>query len=304
MATNDYPLYASDLFGNRISSKAPGSLGEEFVAPPFTVLNAQHGWWIARKRQWLSLGIKSEEGRDADLLGMSIAAQGRCKNVSVFDPVLCELCYRWFCPPGGQVIDPFAGGSVRGIVATLLGRRYWGCDLRREQVQANRRQAKKITPGHPPTWIVGDASDLLPEAPKADFVFTCPPYGHLERYSDNPKDLSNMPYNRFINTIERIIDLACDRLRTNRFACFVVGNFRDKRGHYNDFVSATIEAFRKKDLPFYNEGILITSAGTLPMRARAAFSISRKLGKGHQNVLLFLKGDARKAAQAIGAMQK
>jgi hypothetical protein len=37
---------------------------------------------------------------------------------SIFDPVLCEIAYRWFCPSGGTVLDPFAGGSVRGIVAS------------------------------------------------------------------------------------------------------------------------------------------------------------------------------------------
>jgi DNA modification methylase len=47
---------------------------------------------------------------------------------------LCEIAYRWFCPPGGTVLDPFAGGSVRGIVAAKLGRRYFGVDLRAEQV--------------------------------------------------------------------------------------------------------------------------------------------------------------------------
>jgi hypothetical protein len=31
--------------------------------------------------------------------------------------VLCEIAYRWFSPPGGLILDPFAGGSVRGIVA-------------------------------------------------------------------------------------------------------------------------------------------------------------------------------------------
>ena len=38
-------------------------------------------------------------------------------GTSIFDPVLCEIAYRWFCPPGGLVLDPFAGGSVRGIIA-------------------------------------------------------------------------------------------------------------------------------------------------------------------------------------------
>lgn len=35
-------------------------------------------------------------------------------GTSIFDPVICEIAYRWFCPPGGTVLDPFAGGSVRG----------------------------------------------------------------------------------------------------------------------------------------------------------------------------------------------
>ena len=33
-------------------------------------------------------------------------------GTSIFDPVLCEIAYRWFCPQGGTVLDPFAGGSV------------------------------------------------------------------------------------------------------------------------------------------------------------------------------------------------
>ena len=44
-------------------------------------------------------------------------------------------------PPRGRVIDPFAGGSVRGIVAASLGRSYAGNDLSAAQVQANEEQA-------------------------------------------------------------------------------------------------------------------------------------------------------------------
>jgi len=68
---------------------------------------------------------------------LEVAATG----TSIFDPVLCELAYRWFCPPGGLVLDPFAGGSVRGIVAAKCGRRYIGIDLSERQCEANRAQA-------------------------------------------------------------------------------------------------------------------------------------------------------------------
>lgn len=41
------------------------SLSDRFMVPPFSVLNAREGWWQDRKRSWLALGIKSEEGRTA-----------------------------------------------------------------------------------------------------------------------------------------------------------------------------------------------------------------------------------------------
>lgn len=47
-------------------------------------------------------------------------------------PVLCELAYRWFCLAGGLVLDPFAGGSVRGIFGIgRLSVRSWQCAGRR-----------------------------------------------------------------------------------------------------------------------------------------------------------------------------
>ena len=51
-------------------------------------------------------------------------------TTSIFDPVLTELSYRWFNIEGGRILDPFAGGSVRGIVAAKLNMPYVGNDLR------------------------------------------------------------------------------------------------------------------------------------------------------------------------------
>ena len=86
--------------------------------------------------------------RDAGMTDEEIIAEyesGLCTTgTSIFDPVLCELAYTWFSPPGGVVLDPFAGGSVRGIIAAALGRKYIGIDLRPEQVQANEEQVPTI----------------------------------------------------------------------------------------------------------------------------------------------------------------
>jgi DNA modification methylase len=222
---------------------------------------------------------------------------------TIFDPVLCELAYRWWCPAGGQIVDPFAGGSVRGIVAGALGNAYWGCDLRAEQIEANVAQADAIPTTPRPEWICGDSMAELEYAPHADFVFSCPPYGDLEKYSDDPQDLSAMEWHTFAAAYGRIILRAVGALKPNRFACFVVGDFRDKRGFYRDFVSLTIKCFRDAGAELYNEAILASSVGSASMRVTKQFNAGRKLVKTHQNVLVFCKGDWRKAADAISMVE-
>lgn len=217
-------------------------------------------------------------------------------GTSIFDPVLTELCYRWFCPKGGQIVDPFAGGSVRGVVAGALGFKYHGIELRPEQIAANVDQRDQIVPGTPVAWACGDSNKLLPSAPRADFVFSCPPYGDLERYSDEPEDLSTMEYPEFLAAYRSIIEKAAAVLKPDRLACFVVGDFRDKRtGYYRGFVADTINAFRDCGLGLYNDAVLVTAVGSLPIRVSGQFDSGRKLGKTHQNVLCFAKGDPRKA---------
>jgi DNA modification methylase len=226
-------------------------------------------------------------------------------GTSIFDPVLCELAYSWFSPIDGVVLDPFAGGSVRGIVASKLGRKYVGVELRQEQVDANRVQAADLCPENPPIWHCAD-SRTIPDVCgdlQADFVFSCPPYADLEVYSDDPNDLSTLSYPDFKPAYFEIIAKACAQLKDNRFACFVVGDVRDKKGNYYNFVGDTVEAFKAAGLHYYNEAILVTSVGSLPIRAGRQFEAGRKLGKTHQNVLVFVKGDGKKATQACGPVE-
>jgi len=571
-------------------------LSDEFLIPPFSVLDTRQGYWQDRKRAWMALGIQSELGRDAVLMQATGNTPEQAKHyaekyargnepdswiledggvgvysasASVFDPVLCELAYSWFCPPGGAVLDPFAGGSVRGIVAAACGRFYSGIDLRPEQITSNVEQWEAIRPGlgqrepppatvsepatetpleqvgpiwvkrddlfsvagvrggkvrtclhlaagaaglvtagsrsspqvnivahianhlgigcrvHTPEgdaspevqqasalgaeriehrpghnsviikrarddaaerkwteipfgmecpeaveqtrqqvpdtfpagvtrvlvpvgsgmslagilwgmvdkghalpvlgvmvganpekrldkyappnwrematlepagvdyktevtasvgniildpvyeakcekfikagdlfwiigvrstaagggppgggdakWFEGDSENVQEIAPlEYDFIFSCPPYGDLEKYSDDPADLSTMDAAGFLASYRRIISAGCKLLKENRFACFVVGEYRGAGGHYANFVSETIRAFMDAGLEYYNEMILVTPAGSLPLRARRQFNAGRKIGKMHQNVLLFCKGDAKIATADCG----
>lgn len=310
-----FSLYGRGFSGNPIKPPSKGLVSDRFTIPPFSVLNAREGVWQSRKRRWLSFGIESEISRenvwkkkgiekravDYKYEGGKDAWGGA--GISVFDPVLCELMYKWFCPKNGQIVDPFAGGSVRGIVAHLLDYKYWGCDLRQEQIDANYEQAEKITPVGKPIWIIGDALDKVKEAPRADFIFSCPPYGDLEKYSNNKRDLSNMEYHIFIATMRKIILRCYKQLKNNRFACFVVGDFRDKQGFYRDFISDTISCFLDSNFKLYNEAILVTVTGSLPIRITKQFNASRKMGKTHQNILIFVKGDPKEATKIINKME-
>lgn len=281
-------MQETNLFGEVIE-KDP-ILRDRFIEPPFSVLDTKTGSWQKRKRKWKSKGIKSEVGRDAKAFNMQGNIGGGLSDVSIFDPALCEILYHWFCPSGGRILDPFAGGSVRGIVANYLGYKYTGIDIRQEQIDSNREQAADILDANSqPNWYVGDSNEILNGmSGDFDFVFSCPPYADLEVYSDLDGDISNMKYDDFMPAYSEIIAKSCGLLKAGGYACFVVGEVRDKKGNYIGFVPDTIKAFMNCGMGFYNEAILLNAIGTASMRAGGNMK-TEKLVKVHQNVLVFRK---------------
>lgn len=279
-----------------IKEEASKKLTDEFLIPPISVFDTRQGYWQDRKRAWKSLGISSDVGRDEALLGQGLKQlaekQGSktLTGTSIFDPVLCEVMYKWFNVHEGSVFDCFAGGSVRGIVAEKLGYKYTGIDLRKEQIEANILNAQEM--GLNPTWICDDSlnADLYVEDDSVDLLFSCPPYADLEVYSDDERDISNMDYEQFKEVYRKIIDISCRKVKNDRFAIFVVGDVRDKKGYYRNFIDYTKECFNKNGFMTYNEIILLEQLGTIPLRARYVFK-KRKVAKAHQNILIFYKGD-------------
>lgn len=307
-----------------IKEKPKNKLTDRFLIPPFSVFDVKQGYWIKRKKDWLDLGIESELGRDSNLtfnLGCfnyedekkrqateTKSLEGvKTQKTSIFDPVLCEIVYRWFSRKDDNILDPFAGGSVRGIVCSYLNRNYLGFDLSEEQINANRKQyidiSSKYDNNYKPQWVCMDSINIpkVVEDNSVDLIFSCPPYYNLEVYSDKDGDISNCKtYEEFLESYRKIIKGACDKLKENRFAIFVVSNIRDKKGIYYNLVGDTINAFQDSGLKFYNDAIYINSMGTLPVRVSKQFNSSRKLGKLHQNVLVFFKGDPREIKEIYG----
>ena len=297
-----------DLFTNNNNEEAKEvkekiCLREKYIEPPFTLLDSKTASWRTRVKLFKDLGIKGELGRNLKSKNRMKAIDGKNPSLlsigdnekkgsftSIFDPALCEVLYKWFCPDGGTILDPFAGGSVRGIVANYLGYKYSGIDIIKEQVNSNRQQAKEILAlDNQPSWFIGDSNVLLQNSSKLfDMVFSCPPYANLEVYSDLEGDISNMDYINFMKNYEEIIEKSCKLLKIGGFACFVVGEVRDKKGNYIGFVPDTINAFKKCGMNYYNEAIYLQGLGTAAMRADNNMR-KQKLVKIHQNVLVFIK---------------
>lgn len=311
-----------------------GSLADKFITSPFSVLNAKAGDWQNRKKLWLNKGLKSEVGRDENLLMMSLQVKypsyydqkakieaklgyelskeefeekyldrsHPLSTTSIFDPVLCEVLYSWFSKTGDSIIDPFAGGSVRGVIANYLDRQYTGIDLRKEQIDANYDNAKEIVPENIPNWICGDSNKVLDTLQDDEYnmCLSCPPYADLEVYSDDKDDLSNMDYPDFVKVYGSIIKKLYSKMKDNSFVAWVIGEVRSKNGNYYNFVGDTIKCFLDAGFNYYNEIILETSIGTSAMRATKMFKSGRKVCKVHQNVLIFVKGDGKKATERIG----
>jgi hypothetical protein len=122
-------------------------------------------------------------------------------------------------------------------------------------------------------------------------------------YSRDPADISTLRYPEFRTAYTAIIAAACRLLKPDRFAVFVVGEVRGPDGCYYGFVPDTIRAFEAAGLRYYNELILVTAVGSLPVRAGPQFRVSRKIGKTHQNLLVFVKGDPKRATAACGAVE-
>lgn len=272
-----------------------GSLQDKFVVPPFSILDTRQGYWKARKKTWREMigdvGESRENTLDSETGIMSTMNNG----VSLFDPVLAEALCKWFTPnAGAKIYDCFAGDTQKGLVFGMCGFEFTGIELRQEQIDVNNAVLSRFDElSVSVKYICDDGQNVLNHIAKdtQDLLFSCPPYYDLEVYSDKPNDASNQPtYEGFINILDNAYTSALQCLKDNRFAVIVVGDVRDKKGFYYDFTGDIKRIFARNGVSLYNELIIVEPIGTLPQRV-SRYMINRKIGKCHQNVLVFFKGN-------------
>ena len=283
-----------DTYSN--DKKKDGALNERFIVPPFSVLDTRQGYWQDRKRMWLEKTGNLSETRDGEY---GTFGEGMLKSInggtSNFDPVLAETMYKWFCPAGGTILDPFGGEQTKGIVAGECGFKYNGVEIREEQVRCN---YEKVTQYKGIDYFCGDSNNIgqILQGKKYDMMFTSPPYYDLEVYSKD--DLSSLgTYEEFMEQYRNIFQQCYELLDDDTFAVIKVGEIRNKKtGEYRSFVADTIDIFRELGFKYYNEIILLNAVGTLRLRAGRSMQ-TRKVGKVHQNVLVFYKGKLENISQ-------
>ena len=82
-------------------------------------------------------------------------------------------------------------------------------------------------------------------------------------------------------------------------AGWVVSALRERRGAYRGLGGETVRACERAGLTVHDDAVLRDQVGTAAVRAGRPFRATRKLTRVHQHMLVFVKGDAKRAAQRL-----
>jgi DNA modification methylase len=205
---------------------------------------------------------------------------------SVFPAPLMEMIIvRYAGEVGSTILDAFAGGPPRGLVAAIMGYKYVGFEIRQKQIDENKAVLDRLKLKGA-AYVKGDGRFLHTDQ-YFDCAITCPPYFDLEVYSDQPDDLSNLgSYSEFNASMWFCARAHRERMKPGSFVCIITGLFRDKKGELIDFPSDTVENFRDAGFIYWQNIILSKNFASAAIRAGNAW-LGRKLVPRHENLLIF-----------------
>ena len=189
-----------------------------------------------------ALKIKNK-GKFAGAYAKNVGASGstvRAKGggVSIFPYDIIRKALLVYSKKGDIVLDPFAGHATRMTACFRMGRNYIGYDVCEEFLKLNREIAERFVSGAlinenaPTITLRHHTSECLVEnSNSVDFVFSCPPYWDLEKYGNQPHQLSNITsYPRFLEAMKRVMTSCARVLKPNHYFGLVIADFRkDKR---------------------------------------------------------------------------
>lgn len=257
-------------------------------------------WWLTTTTVWPADELIRTRVRDwRRLLGETGHTGERTQTMrkdhdsvytgthSVFPAPLVEwILLRYGGVQGGHILDAFAGGPPRAVVAALMGFNYLGVDIRQEQIDENIEALAAL--GLSAAYVCGDGRYLTDVVGPFDAALTCPPYYNLEVYSDRSDDLSNLSsYEEFDAGMAACAKAHRRLMKPGAFVCIVVGPFRDKKtGELIDFPGHTIVNFRKAGFIFWQQIIISKNFSSAAQRASTSWR-NFKLVPRHEFLLVF-----------------
>lgn len=178
-------------------------------------------------------------------------------------------------------------------------RTYYGWDLSQGQIDANYAEAFRNHVN--PTWIHGDGiRGLACKREAADMILTCPPYHNTEKYTTHEDDLSNMGWETHLERVQDTWHAAYTALKPNRFVAWVTGDLRNPTtGQLRLLPERTTLAAEDAGFRIVNTHILAQPIGTKYRLVRRWWEGTRSAGRTHQHVIVAVKGDRKRAVEAI-----
>jgi hypothetical protein len=220
----------------------------------------------------------------------AVAHPSQAGSVSVPSGSLHAALVAAYTSIGDLIIDPFAGGPTRAVIAAHTGRRYTGVELRPDQSLVTRTRIAEL-------GLTGRAQVICADATAFDWrahigegaaaaSISCPPYFDLERYSDDPRDLSTAEsYEQFLAQLGRAIERLTPALMPGALIAWIVGECRDGHADQTRFLPDDLREL------FIERGF-VTHDGTLifersqPPTGVGAFVTSRRMLRVHEEIVV------------------
>ncbi len=195
---------------------------------------------------------------------------------------------RFFTKKNAKVLDPFSGVGSTIKACVELEREGFGIELSEKWCEIAKKRLKEesnleLDEKH---LICGDSRELknLFDKNFFDFIVTSPPYwnildkkdhkakervinGHETKYSENENDLGNIAdYDKFLDELSKIFFNCYDLLKSGKYLCIVVSDFRHKSEFYSfhsDLMNKLTNRKLKKRFQLKGIKVLIQNAKKL-----------------------------------------
>jgi DNA modification methylase len=221
---------------------------------------------------------------------------------SIYNPDQAEFIIKYFTKEKQLILDPFMGRATRPIISLHSNRQYIGFDTCSKTIEINLNLIKeKNLETSSYKFIHGDSTDLfLYEKNEIldrsiDAVFSCPPYYDIEKYSNEPGDLSYLTKEDFDKKIDSLFSILANKIKLSNYSnrefypvIFTVGSIRqgDKGILDMDWVFQNIakkNGFVLHDKLFTEN---LTPAAGFTFRRNYLYSF---LTKNYETTLIFMK---------------